>query len=128
MLLAVFKMFCFVSKLPNPSVEMAPNGTMSTVTQNCRYCGPMKRFKRTSQPVVLGRHPAGNLLLSFVSITSGVYISQMLLLFKHMGLCSISGSSTAMELDSAKKCFTFIQDKGFTISAFVSDRHLSLGK
>ena len=33
-----------------------------------------------------------------------------------------------MELDGAKKCFTFIQDKGFTISTFVSDRHLSLGK
>ena len=83
-------MFCFVCKLPNPSVEMATNGTMVTVTQNCRSCGPMKRFKWMSQPLVLGKHPACNLLLSFGTITSGVNISQMLLLFKHMGLCSIS--------------------------------------
>ena len=89
MLLAVLKMLCFVCKLPNPSVEMATNGTMVTVTENCRSCGPMKRFKWMSQPLVLGRHPAGNLLLSIGTITSRVNVSQMLLLFKHMGLCSI---------------------------------------
>ena len=90
MLLALFKMFCFVCKPPNPAVDMATNGTMVTVTQNCRSCGPMKKFKWMSQPLVFGRHPAGNLLLSFGAITSGVNISQMLLLFKHMGLCTIS--------------------------------------
>ena len=89
MLLAVFKIFCFVSKSPNPSVEMATNGTMITVTLNCRSCGPTKRFKWMSQPLVLGRYPAGNLLLSFDTITSGVNISQKLLLFKHKGLCTI---------------------------------------
>ena len=62
MLLAVFNMFCFAVKSPNPAVEMAANGTMVTVTQNCRSCGPMKRSKWMSQPLVLGRHPAGNLL------------------------------------------------------------------
>ena len=88
-LLAVFKMFCFVCKSPNPSVEMATNGTIFTVTQNWRSCGPMKKFKWMSRPLVTGRHTAGNLLLSFGTITSGVNISQMLLLFKHMGLCTI---------------------------------------
>ena len=81
MLLAVFKMFCFVVMSPNPSVEMATNGTTATVTQMCRSCGPKKRFKWMNQPFVIGRHPAGNLLLSFGTITSGVNISQMLLLF-----------------------------------------------
>ena len=81
MLLAVFKMFCFVVMSPNPSVEMATNGTTATVTQMCRFCGSKKRFKWMNQPFVSGRHPAGNLLLSFGTITSGVNISQMLLLF-----------------------------------------------
>ena len=81
MLLAVFKMFCFVVMSPNPSVEMATNGTTATVTQICRTCGPMKRFEWMSQPLVIGGHPAGNLLLNFGTITSGVNISQMLLLF-----------------------------------------------
>ena len=81
MLLAVFKMFCFVVMSPDPSVEMAANGTTSTVTQICRSCGPMKRFEWMSQPLVIGGHPAGNLLLNFGTITSGVNISQMLLLF-----------------------------------------------
>ena len=51
MLLAVFKMFCFVVMSPNPSVEMATNGTTSTVTQMCRSCGPKKRFKWMNQPL-----------------------------------------------------------------------------
>ena len=33
-----------------------------------------------------------------------------------------------MELDGAKKCFTFIKDKGVNISTFISDRHLGLGE
>ena len=76
-------------KSPNPSVEIATNGTMVTVTQNCRSCGPMKRFNWMSQPVVIGRQPAGNLLSSFGTITSGVNISQKMMLFKHKGLSTI---------------------------------------
>ena len=89
MLLAVFKMFCFLYKSPNPSLEMATNGTMFTVTQKCRSCGPMKRFKWMSHPLVTGRHTASNLLSSVGTITSGVNIRQMFLLCKHMGLCPI---------------------------------------
>ena len=84
MLLALFTMFCFVCKSPNPAVAMATNGTMVTVTQNCRSCGPMKNFKWISQPLEFGRHPAGNLLFSCGTITSGFNISQILLLLKHI--------------------------------------------
>jgi len=62
MLLALLKMFCFVCKSPNPSADMAANRTMVTVPQNCRSRRPMKKFKWMSQPLVKGRHPAGNLL------------------------------------------------------------------
>lgn len=90
MLLSLFEMFCFLCKSPKPAIDMMTNGTMVTVIQNCRFCGPTKRFKWMSQPLVIGKHPAGNLMLSFGTIMSGVNISQMLLMFKHMGLAVIT--------------------------------------
>ena len=61
---------------------------MATVNQKCGNCG--KIFKWKSQPTVFGKHPAGNIMLSFGIITSGAKISQTLLMLKHMGLCAIS--------------------------------------
>ena len=90
MLLALFELFCFLCKSPQPAVDMMTNGTMVTVIQNCRFCGPTKRFEWMSQPLVMGKHPAGNLMLSFGTIMSGVNISQMLLMLKHMGLAVIT--------------------------------------
>ena len=37
--------------------------------------------------MVLGRYPAGNILLSFAILMAGASISKVFLLFKHMGLC-----------------------------------------
>lgn len=63
---------------------MKAHGTMVTVYQNCNHCGGT--FKWHSQPLVLGRYPAGNILLSFAILMAGASISKILLVFKHMGL------------------------------------------
>ena len=88
MLLAIFKTFCFRCKADNPSVEVHRTGTMATVVQKCRqYRMP---FQWKSQPSLLGKYPAGNVMLSFGILTSGLRISQALLMFRHMGLSAIS--------------------------------------
>ena len=43
-------------------------------------------FAWRSQPFVLGRYPAGNVLLSFAVLLAGASISKVLLVFRHMGL------------------------------------------
>lgn len=89
MLLSLFGMFCFNCKIPNPQVDIKKNGSMAVVTQSCTACGPTKTFQWNSQPYMLGRYPAGNLMTSFAILMSGVSISKVFLLFKHLGLCSI---------------------------------------
>lgn len=83
-LLAVFSIFCFNCKASDPSVAMDSCGTMVTVNQNCQSC--KKNFKWRSQPFILGRYPAGNLLLSFAVLMAGASIGKILLVFKHTGL------------------------------------------
>lgn len=82
--MAVFSIFCFNCKASDPSVAMDSCGTMVTVNQNCQSC--KKNFKWRSQPFILGRYPAGNLLLSFAVLMAGASIGKILLVFKHMGL------------------------------------------
>lgn len=84
-LLAIFSMFCFNCKDEGPNVSMKKNGTMVTVTQCCRNCGP-DAFVWRSQPLVLGRYPAGNILLSFAILMAGGSVSKVLLVLKHMGI------------------------------------------
>ena len=55
-----------------------------SINQNCQSC--KKNFKWRSQPFILGRYPAGNLLLSFAVLMAGASIGKILLVFKHMGL------------------------------------------
>ena len=88
MLMAIFQMFCFRCKAENPSVEVHRIGTMATVVQKCRQCG--RHFQWKSQPSLFGKYPAGNVMMSFGILTSGVRISQVLLMFRHMGLSAIS--------------------------------------
>ena len=83
-------MFCFHCKTENPQVQITRNGTMATVIQTCKHCGTHKQFKWRSQPFVHGRYPAGNIMMSFGILLSGVNISQTLLMFRHMGLAAIS--------------------------------------
>ena len=67
---------------------MKNNGTMVIVTQHCCKCAG--EFQWRSQPLVHGKHPAGNLLLSLSVLLAGASISKVQLIFKHMGLCSYS--------------------------------------
>ena len=85
-LLQLFTMFCFCCQRENPSVKMWQNGTMITVLQKCRHCS--KGFRWRSQPFTLGRHPAGNMLLSFGTLLAGGSVSKILLIMRHMGLCA----------------------------------------
>ena len=39
-----------------------------------------------------------------------------------------TGNSNAMELEGAKRCFSFIKDAGLQISSFISDRHRGIRK
>ena len=66
-------------------VFMKKNGTMVTVTQSCRKCS-RKPFVWSSQPLVLGRYPAGNILLSFAILMAGASVSKVLLVLRHMGI------------------------------------------
>lgn len=69
-LMTIFSMFCFTRKARNPKVSMERNGTMVRVAQHCDIkC--QKKFDWQSQPFVLGRYPAGNILLSFATYIKG---------------------------------------------------------
>ena len=83
-LLKDFSLFCFICKAESPKVSMETCGTMVTVSQYCQSCE--KNFKWRSQPFILGRYPAGNVLLSFAVLMAGASISKLLLVFTHMGL------------------------------------------
>lgn len=69
---------------------MRQRGTMVIVNQHCLTCGE-DAFEWKSQPMSLdGKHPAGNVLLSFAVLMAGASISKILLVFKHMGLSAYS--------------------------------------
>ena len=89
-------------------------GTMVTVNQYCQSC--KKNFKWRSQPFILGRYPAGNVLLSFAVLMAGASISKLLLVFRHMGLrvYEILGNRQKVA--------------GLAIRVFVSDRHRGIAK
>ena len=82
MLVSLFSLFCFKCKARSPSVNVKVYGTMAIVKQTCKSC---KGYTWRSQPLVLGKYPAGN-ILSFATVMSGSSISKVLLLFRHMGL------------------------------------------
>ena len=86
MLAQLFTMFCFKCKGNKPSISVNRNGTKVTVWQHCQKCGE-KAFKWESQPMVLGKYPAGNVILCFAILMAGASVSKVLLVFKHMGLC-----------------------------------------
>ncbi len=88
MLLQLFSLFCFSCKSDSPTVNMWKNGTTVTVSQNCTHCG--RSYKWRSQPFTLGKHPAGNILLSFSTLVARASISKTILIFKHLGLSMYS--------------------------------------
>ena len=80
----IFTLFCFKCKEAAPAASMKCQGTMVTATQHCRKCKDV--FEWNSQPLVKGKYPAGNLVLSFAILMAGASISKVLLIFQHMGI------------------------------------------
>ena len=84
MLMNIFTLFCFKCKEAAPAASLKCHETMVTVTQHCRKCKDV--FEWNFQPLVMGKYPAGNLLLSFAILMAGASISKVLLIFRHMGI------------------------------------------
>ncbi len=82
-LLLLFQ-FCHLCFFPKPKVAVTQTGTMLTIESECSNCGETHTWK--SQPDLLGRFPAGNLLLSFAVLCAGASIRKVLLVFRHMGM------------------------------------------
>lgn len=61
---------------------------MAVLTQSCKECG--RSYQWRSQLLVLGKYPAGNILLSFGILMAGATVSRVLLALRHMGLAVIS--------------------------------------
>ncbi|XP_065068028.1 uncharacterized protein LOC135693461 isoform X1 [Rhopilema esculentum] len=204
MLVALFSLFCFKCGEKKPALEDIKYETMVKVIQACKKC--KGAFTWSSQPLVLGQIPAGNILLSFATLAAGASISKVLLILRHMGVCCYTartlfkhqkkflfptilsywdnyrenmlaalrpmkhliwsgdgrfdsmghnakygiysmycssnskivhfellqaneaGTSNAMELLGAKKCFERLQKENIDVSVFVSDRHTGIAK
>ena len=80
MLLFEFCHLCLLS----PKVAVTQTGTMLSIVTECSKCGETYTWK--SQPDLMGRFPAGNLLLSFAVLCAGASIRKVLLVFRHMGV------------------------------------------
>jgi len=85
-LLQLFQ-FCHLCLASNPQLSITQTGTMLTVKSSCSSCGGTHIWK--SQPL-LGKFPAGNIILSFAILTAGASIGKIILVFKHMGLLCYS--------------------------------------
>jgi len=82
-LLLLFQ-FCHLCFFPKPEVAVTQTGTMLTIESEYSNCGETHTWK--SQPDLLGRFPAGNLLLSFAVLCAGASITKVLLVFRHIGM------------------------------------------
>ena len=72
---------CFTSL---PDVQVTQSGTMVSISAHCKTCS--QTYNWNSQPTLLGKFPAGNILLSFGILCAGASISKVLLVLKHMGV------------------------------------------
>ena len=82
-LLLLFR-FCHLCFFPNPEVSMRQTGTMLTIEAKCCNCKEVFEWK--SQPFILSKLPAGNLLMSLAVLCTGSSIKKILLVLKHMGV------------------------------------------
>lgn len=83
--------FCHLCLSPSPSIRIKQTGTMITVDTSCSHC--KRVFSWNSQPSVLGKFPAGNLLLSFGILCAGASVKKILLVFKHINLLTYHEST-----------------------------------
>lgn len=82
-LLLLFQ-YCHICFTPNLEVMSSQTGTLLTIETKCSKCKEIFIWK--SQPFLLGKFPAGNLLLSFAVLCAGASIKKVLLVFRHMGI------------------------------------------
>ena len=76
--------FCHLCFCEKPKVAVTQTGTTLTIVFECSNCGETYTWR--NQPDLLGRFPAGNLLLSFAVLCAGASVRKVLLVFRHMGL------------------------------------------
>ena len=69
---------------PNPEVTPSQTGTLLTIETKCSACKGVFTWK--SQPFLLEKFPAGNILLSFAVLCAGASIKKVLTVFQHMGV------------------------------------------
>jgi hypothetical protein len=92
-------MFCFRCKEEKPNVTMKSNGTMVTVTQHCNKCHD--EFQWRSQPLVNGKHLAGNIIVSMAVLLAGGSISKVFFFSVTWGsVHTISESSSGINVTS----------------------------
>jgi len=82
-LLLLFQ-YCHLCFATSPHISVSQTGTMITIKTTCSMC--QGSYVWQSQPYLLGRFPAGNLLLSFAILCAGASVYKVLLVFKHMGM------------------------------------------
>jgi len=82
-LLLLFQ-FCHLCRHPDPSVTTMQCGTMITIEAKCKNCE--KNNTWSSQPLLLGKFPAGNILLSFAILCAGASVKKVLLVLKHINV------------------------------------------
>ncbi|XP_067047191.1 uncharacterized protein [Acropora muricata] len=75
---------CHLCFSANPTLSVTQTGTMMTIQSSCSSCSDT--FIWQSQPYLLGKFPAGNLLLSFAILCAGASVNKVLLVFRHMGM------------------------------------------
>ena len=91
MLLSLFSMFCFRCKAAKPKVEMKQTGTMVPCCNTASNVKEILLHGGVSHIIQFwGGILQGNILLSFAVLLAGASISKVLLVFRHMGLCTYS--------------------------------------
>lgn len=83
-LLILFQTCHLCFSCSNPEVDISHFGTMIFITTKCHICNGI--YTWSSQPNLLGKFPAGNLLLSFAILCAGASVKKVMLVFRHMGL------------------------------------------
>ena len=69
---------------PSPEVSPSQTGILLTIETKCSACKAIFTWK--SQPFLLGKCLAENLLLSFAVLCAGASIKKVLTVFQHMGV------------------------------------------
>lgn len=81
-LLLLFQ-YCHLCFTENPKVSVTQTGTMLTIESSSSCTGT---YTWNSQSYLLGKFPAGNLLLSFGILCAGASVNKVLWVFRHMGM------------------------------------------